>query len=326
MMNLLNNNKKPEDKETSAPEPVKERVDISKYQDPEGLNITELEVGLWFLKHRLFFLYVFYGLLIIIALLTWPFFVWHYGQYVFVGMKEDAAMFNGVKANSANLLSAMQAQRPKGLEWQNPQALRAAAGQTSFIAKAYNPNPAHLARFSYSFSYGGAETEVWSSFLYPGESRYITAVGADSGPGGRLPSLNIVSTGWKRISGHEYPDWTDFFRSHFDVVISQEKFTPGSQSLVSNKESISQVSFSAENASAYSYKNIDFTIILKQGQSIVGAERWGAENFVSGEKYDYNLSLIGAYNNVNSLEIIPEIDIINTDNYLYIGSGPAEPK
>jgi hypothetical protein len=328
MVDLLNNKKQLNKNAELNVKPVeKNKVDISKYKDPEGLNIAELELGLWFLKHRLFFVYLFYGLLILISLITWPIFIWNFGNYIFVGMKEDAASVAQFSNNdTSQLLAAMRSQRPKELQWQNPQVLKLEDGKTSFIVKVFNPNPDYMVKFSYFFSTGDNKTGVWNNFLYPSESKYIVAIGTDLKLGSRLPILNITNPDWDRISGHIYDDWPKFLSSHFNVSFIDEKFIPGSQSLISNKESISQINFTAKNESAYSFKNIAFTILLKQGQATVGAERWVAENFLSGKEYSYNLSILGSYNNVSNLEIYPEIDVTNKENYLYIGSGPAEPK
>ncbi len=328
MVDLLNTNKKSNTLSEIKSKPVtKNRVDISRYHDPEGLSISKLETGLWFLKHRIFFLYLFYGLLILISLVTWPWFVWTYGHYVFVGMKADKLMLDEFANNdTAQILTAMQAQRPKDLQWQSPEVVKNEKNERSFVVKVYNPNPDYMVNFSYSFSSGEAETDTWKNFLYPGESKYVVVLGSKLAQNSRLPVFNIKEANWDRISRHDYPDWQEFLSTHFDVLISNEEFVASNRSLISNKEKFSQISFSAKNKTAYSYKDVAFTILLKQGQSIVGAERWTAEKFISGQTYDYNLSILGSYNNVSSLEIYPEINVTDMKNYLYISSGPAESK
>ncbi|MEA3450056.1 MAG: hypothetical protein U9Q85_03745 [Patescibacteria group bacterium] len=305
----------------------KNKANIGKYQDLEGLSIFKLEFGFWFLKHRIFFLYMFYGFLILISVLTWPWFIWTFGNYIFVDMKADEAIMNKfANNNAAQILAAMQAQRPRDLEWQSPKTIKIDEGTYSFVVKIFNPNPDHMAEFSYSFSSGDEKSDVWENFIYPAESKYIILLGAETGRGNRLPVLNIKNVNWSRISKHDYPDWQDFLSNHFNVVVSDKEFIGSNRSLISNKEKFFQIKFQAENKTAYSYKDIVFTILLKQGESIVGVERWTAKRFISGEKYAYNLSVLGSHNNVNDLEIYPEINVTDQENYLYISSGPAEKK
>ena len=69
-------------------------VNPERYKDLEGVTLKKLKIGLWFVENRKNFLYILYGSLILISIITWPIFIYNFGYYVVKGMKEDGIVVN----------------------------------------------------------------------------------------------------------------------------------------------------------------------------------------------------------------------------------------
>ena len=58
------------------------KISIDKYVDPEGLSVTKMSFGLWFIKNKPVFTRIIYGILGLIGFITWPLFFYTFGKYV----------------------------------------------------------------------------------------------------------------------------------------------------------------------------------------------------------------------------------------------------
>lgn len=334
MVNLLRDNLSNEKKSlrtekdspiAAPPSPVsepmkddtKKKIDIGKYKDPEGLSVTKLETGLWFLKNRKKFLYAFYTILIVISVVSWSIFIYSFGHYVLIGMVEDSKMLDGLTRFNNAIPIILQRQKAEPLMVQAPSILTGIGAKTDFVTKIINPNQTHWAEFKYVYKDNNGNIIIeHENFILPNESKHLLSLGHEGL--GSKPKLDFEFSdiSWGRVTGHNYPDWEAYKAEHLNIEISNKKFTPAMSTILTETLSLNEVSFTAKNLTAYNYYDVVFIILLSDNTRIVSANQYYAENFLSGESRDIILNWPGRLGRIRNIDIAPEINI--TDEQAYV--------
>ncbi len=291
------------------------RVDIRQYQDPEGLTVGKLQFGLWLAKNKRNFLYAFYGLLILIAVVTWPLFIYTFGSYLIFGIKEDARLLKEIGQPINTLHIAVLNQAAKPLKYGRWQSLKIGPGKYDFVMKISNPNQWHAARFDYYIAVGEEIYGRQRGFILPGETKYLAILGQEiKNP--NTAQFVISDIGWQRISKHTYPDWQAFYKERVDFVVYDKKFTPAQVTILSEKLSLNELSFKIKNNSAYSYWQVDLVILLRDRlNKIIGVNKYRLDNFLSGKTREISVTWPGRLKPVKEIEIISEVDILDKKVY-----------
>jgi len=108
--------------------------------------------------------------------------------------------------------------------------------------------------------------------------------------------------------------------------VSDVKFTPAAQTGLSDRISLNQVDFTAENRSAYSYWDVYFVILLYQRGAIVGANHYTISPLMSGESEAVTMSWPGQFGLLSQVEAIPAVDYLDEKTIIRPegGSGMAK--
>ncbi|RLC38890.1 hypothetical protein DRH27_01190 [Candidatus Falkowbacteria bacterium] len=326
-MNKLFNLKKSKinsEKIPNVPETEK-KADIKKYVDQEGLTIKKLETGLWFVKNFKYFNYLFYGALILISIVTWPWFIYSFGHYVIVGMKDDNKLITDLIATEVNH-EAVLSQKALPLQFGSLKSIKLSGNSYDFYINVTNPNEKHSAKFSYYIQTGDAKTGDGENFILPGDNKYLLILAQQLERSPINAEFYIDKINFERIIPKKYSDWQMFKNERMDFIINDKIFNPAKATILSEKLNLSELSFSASNNSAYNYYEVNFTILLKGITGIAGVNKYKAINFYSGETKNVNTTWPGSLGAIKEIEIIPEIDITNEDNYINFEGGAGEEK
>ncbi len=286
------------------------------YRDLEGVTLQKLNIGLWYIEHKKQLLYLLYGILITISVVTWPFFFYYFGEYFIQGRKNDEKMIkemvntNGVDHNFVLQIGAQD------LKYYNVKVLKQEKGKYDFVVKIKNPNKKYYAYFQYDFSINNKTIGPFNGFIYPQEEKYLVALKVELPTTPRQAKFVLEEVKWKRINPHNYRDWPNFYHSHFDFIVKDKKFTPAKISGLSEKIPINNIEFSITNNTAYNYWNVNLVILLLSRNKIVGVDKYNLYNFVSGENRYVQISWPGRIGYVDDIKIIPEVDIINKNVYM----------
>lgn len=300
------------DKQTTPEQKISEKQ-VEKYEDPSGLSLKKLRLGLWYLEHRHQLYYVLIGFLILISAVSWLYAIYNIVNYVFWGMKEDQAMLKELTRPN-NFRQYVLLNSPQALQIEEPLVLKSDL-KTDLVAKVTNVNPSHRADFDYYFLIDNGETAHRNGFILPGETKYFMVLAQETGV---LSNAQLVLNNlhWQRLNKHLIPDPASFINNRRNINISEAEFLPASSSGLSEKISLNLLKFNATNNSAYSFWEVKFTIILHGSYGVMGVNEYKINEFMSGQKRKIEISWPGLLPAVDRIEIMPEIDIM--DEHVYI--------
>ncbi len=316
-------NEKSKDDSEASPE----KIDITKYQDPEGLTVGKLEIGLWFLSHRRKFIYILYTILIIVSIICWSIFIYTFGHYVLIGMVQDRKMLEELSQYNGAIPDILMRQAAVPLVLGEPQVLSVGMNVYDIAVKIMNPNKNHWAEFDYHLEgSNGAIFGKSQGFILPQESKYTLSLGNTllSRPSKVFFVIDHIK--WGRISGHNFPDWEAYKSSRLDFTVSGEKFTPANINILSENVNLNELSFTISNNTAYNYYTVDLIILLRDNSNIVAVNRYNVDNFYNETNRNISVTWPGTINRVHNIDIIPEINITDPRVFMPLDLGPGEPK
>lgn len=298
-----------------------QKADINRYKDQGGLTIKKLRMGLWFVENRKSMITLGYGVLIIIGVLTWASFFYHFGYYFIVGMRADEKLVSeivssGTVGHEYTLINSAIA-----IQLEPVEIIRLDDDRYDLVAKAVNPNQNHWTEFSYSFMIGDKEYGRTETFILPGETKYLIALGVQPEAGIDSVRLNLVDIKWSRVNRHIYPDWEDFRNDHLNISATDIDFVPAKATNLSEKINLSELNFTINNQTAYNYWKVDLLILLFNRNRIVGVEKNVIESLKSDESRVIRSSWPGTLGAVHSVEVIPELNITKDDIYMRFEGG-----
>ncbi len=296
-----------------------------KYKDTEGLSTKKLNFGLWYVQHREQFKKTLIGLLAAVAAVFCLYGMYGFVYYIFWGMKQDRLLAYELVETSVAGHDYIVQISAKDLQIFPTEVLKSAGQKYDFIAKIKNPNQKWRSEFSYYFYSGDRQTEIFKSFILPGEEKYLVVFNQDFS-GGSAVGLAIEKIDWSRINQHKIPDWASFSRDHLNIVVKDIIFTPSSKSGLTDKINLNQLSFITINKTAYNYREVDFIVLLNSGSAVTAVNKYKLKDFMSGEERQIQTNWPGALGRVSKVEVIPEVNITDDEAYLKFEGGTGEEK
>lgn len=295
----------------------KENINLDSYNDPQGLTVKKMNFGLWFLENRPMFKKIFILFLVAFSGVTWSYSLFTFTYYFTTGMQADNKMYAESVSGGMNL-QYLRNMRPQGIELGRAEALSGGENKADIFITVKNPNSRHAASFDYSFLTGGEEVGFNHGYLLPEETKYLVALAIDGKKVTTYPELKLVNVKWTKLDKRKYPDFEKFKKDHLSVAIANIKFTlPDEAEQKENTLPINLLEFDVMNSSPYSYKNIDFIMLLKGGpESIVAVNKISAPNFSTGESRHMAINWPGNYMSVGSAEVLADLDILDPYNYM----------
>lgn len=287
--------------------------DVRDYRDEVGLSTRQLDWGLRLVRYRKTFVIFAIWFLTGAGIGTLGYSLYSFGHYLIVGRAEDQQVYQDL---SATPLPAPNKSFDAQLSYPAPRILLNAGSRGDVVVPVTNPNPRSAAYFNYHFLVNGAAIGGRSDFILPGETKYLLALGQEIPAGSTDAQLVIENYSLKRVDAHAVPDWAAYRAQRMDFRISDARFVPGTSSGLSEKLSVGEMSFTIANASAYGYRNLRLIILLKSNGEVVAANDYVLENFRSGETRSPRLSWTGNVPPVNQVEVIPDLDILDSGIYL----------
>jgi hypothetical protein len=301
--------------ENKQPDERKE-VDIEKYEDPEGLTIKKMELGLWLVEHRRQLLRVPVILLVLISVVTWIYAIYGFGRYLIRGMKEDRQLAYELVQSYLPGHDFFLSRSARALQYQAVQTIKAEEGKYDFVVMISNPNNNYWVEFNYFFQIGDFKFGQADSFILPGETKYLTALGREFNQQPTGAKFYINNIHWARINLHKYPDWQKYRNEHLDIAINDVKFTPAKATILTEKLNLNDLHFKVTNNTAYNYWEVYFHILLFRQNKIIGFNKYTINNFMSGQEYEVDVTWLGIFGPVDDTIIIPEINITRDDIYI----------
>jgi len=297
------------------------KVNISRYKDPYGLSIGGMKFGLWLISNRRNFLSALLALLILISFVSWSFFLYAFGSYIFKGMKIDQGIINSfseilIPDRTIKNISAID------LEFGRVKIFNLGSNKYDFLVKISNPNKKYFVHFDYYFKGGDKKIGYNSSFILPDESKYIMSLGVLNEYDYKNFNLVLTNLRWERITNKNFPNWESFSDDRLDIKVLKKDFSSGQKNNLSDKVNLNKLNFEIKNDTAYNYWKADFNIILFGNNGEVASNIYQVDNFMSEEIVQGEIVWPGSLPNIKEILIMPDIDITENDIYINIdGSG-----
>ncbi len=310
-------------------EQIKQReieAKLKNYSGPEGVTTKQLEIGLWYVEHKQLFRKLFYGFLILVGVVSWTYSIYGFAYYLARGMNEDSILVKQlVETNSIGHDYILQISA-KPLSIAPIGILRSTDKKYDLYAQLTNENQKWWVEFDYYFIAAELQTPKAKGFILPGETKYFFSLAQDFTYEPDQAQLIMENISWQRIDQHKISDWNQYYQEHLNIESADIKFTPSNSSPLSEKLNLNQLSFNATNHTAYNYWDIGFAILLYGGGELVNVNHYTLNDFMSGEKRFIEISWPGAIGWVDSVKVIPEINIMKDDIYIPYEGGVGEKK
>ena len=285
-------------------------LDLDKFEDSDGLSTQKLNLGLWIVSHRQWFVVAIIVLLIALSAIFYGYSIYNYIDYYFIGGVQEQQNI----ADLTNIPIVSEAQRLKNIALkitQKPPQFFINNNKYDLLVGVTNPNDRLIANISYCFLNGTTELACGSALILPGESKYLTVLGQDLKSRPDTLAFNVKDVTWQRLDAHTYPDWPGFSSSHLLFSTSQVEFKSAAASGLSEKLNLNTLSFSLTNTSAYNYWEAPFTILLLQNDNIVGVNTYTFEQFLSGQTRTAKMTWADSISSISDIKVVPDINILD---------------
>jgi len=153
---------------------------------------------------------------------------------------------------------------------------------------------------TYQLISGDFVSPTTTIYLLPLEERYLFNLSIESPKRLTNVDINVIDIKWQRFRNQlEIPE-IDFTTSKVDFSVS-------------DNESRSWISFTANNETFYNFWEVTWQALLYSGNKVVGINQIRTEEFESGQSRDVVMSWFERLPRVSTVEIYPVVDLLNPD-------------
>ncbi len=192
-----------------------------------------------------------------------------------------------------------------------PIVLSGGSGKIDILAPVENRNATFWAELEYRFLIGGTAQPVQKTFVLPGQTKYLSELGASSASGASV-ELKIESRTWRRVDLQGTSSAADFAATRLDIRAENPVYVP-SDPLATLP--VSNAKFTLVNGTAYGYYEIDLLVLLYRGDAIVGVNKVQVDTLAASAKKPMELFWYQLLPQVTKVQVVPDINIY--DPYVY---------
>ena len=272
----------------------------------EGSSVASLNLGLWYVQHKKNFFIALVGLLLLVIVVGWG----TSGAYFFLGLGSQVGNFGGLFTPSNN---------PRDhVAYSVVKVLANSDGSYDLLGTFANNNRDQVARFNYRFMINGTVIGQASAFVYPGQTKFLPLFGQTIKGDINTVTMQIINPSWSKVPAN-ISNWSDFYNQHTSFLIQNNSYTAPPDA-----NSLGQVSFSLTNQTAYNYYQPQFLIILYDLSGIpVGFNYYTIGQLLSDEAKQVNLGWPGNLPGIGKIDILPNIDILDSNSYIQTPNLPS---
>ncbi len=284
-------------------------IDLKKYDDLGGLSVDEMNFGLWLSENRAKILKI-----IVVCLIAISAFFFIYSSYSYiVYFLSGSTSKDLVSLVKSNVIS--QRKVVSDIIVSAPQIFRSGEAY-DFVVTIKNPNDKFFAHFNYCFNIEGGSPFCGSSFVLPGEEKYVFALGQKIAAGQPVVSFKLESVSWQRVDSHKIVDWNTFAGERLNFSLENVNLALADESGLSEKIGLDSLDFTIINRTAFGYYEVPLSIAFYRDSELVGVNRYVVKNFLAGESKSVRLSWLGGLPNVTRTSVRPELDLSDDNIYL----------
>ena len=294
----------------------KSNINIDRYEDPTGEFTTkELRASEWYVRHRVLLGKLGTGSLVAICVLLNGYALLAWGNYLFFGLVEDAAMESQVVASVQNYNRIKPLYQAQAFQVNEVNSFALGSDRYDFVANITNPNKRFLGELTYSFQYSGGKTEPRTTIMLPGRTRPVAERGVESSG---LPAgiqFIIEDIKWKKINPHVVFDPEAYIDERLKFEFSNFDFVQ--KSAAADRPS-NQMRFDIRNKSSYSFWQPTIYIELLNGTQTVGLMTTIIDKFLSGETRTVDLRNTTENLVVTDIRVHPYVNVFVLDEFMKV--------
>lgn len=273
-----------------------------------GVTESELHWSEWWVNHREQIRKIGIGLFVSIDVILLGVGVWGFTDWLALGgIQEERAIRQMTGQNYARFGGVGLQEVQVGA----PFVLPGGVGKVDILAPIENRNERFWAEVEYSFSIGGVQQPPLTTFVLPGQVKYLVHLGAPSESGGSV-ELKIERRLWHRAGTFGADSLQSLYDTRLDIRAENPVFIP-SDPLATTP--VSSAKFTLANHTAFGYYDVDLLVLLYRGDSIVGANKLRVESLLAGEDKPVELFWYQILPQVSRVEVVPDINIYDEGVY-----------
>jgi len=273
-----------------------------------GVTESELRWSDWWVNHRDQVRKVGIGLFVAADVLLLGIGVWGFADWLALGgVKEEAAIRQMTGRNYGNFGGVGLEEIQVGA----PFVLSGGSGKADILAPIENRNPRFWAEVEYHFTIGGIEQPSFTTFVLPGQAKYLVLLGAPA-DGGSGIELNVDRRAWHRAGTFGADSLQSLYDTRLDIRGENAVFVP-SDPLATTP--VSSAKFTLANHTAFGYYDVDLLVLLYRGDAIVGVNKLRVDRLPAGEKRPMEMFWYQLLPQVSRVEVVPDINIYDESVY-----------
>ncbi len=265
-----------------------------------GLSDTQLKLSYFYVSNKLILRKILIVVFILINCCFWGYAITGLAFWI-LDYERLTQQTNDLLYSSSAVLPAIEAVKPKPLDISEIQSFGGEGNRYDLMGQVANPNSDWLAEFDYSFI-DGTSTIKYPGFALPGSKKVLLALGQDNASA----KLQLTDIKWQKIT-----NFADYKNNRDRFLLENDAFVPAPKA-----GDPARVRFSLTNQSPYSYWEVGIVVFLYNGGNIVAVNYLTIPQFVSGSQRDIELNWTRPLPQIDSLEIIPEVNYLNPNNIM----------
>ncbi|MFA5643955.1 MAG: hypothetical protein WC928_00295 [Patescibacteria group bacterium] len=285
-------------------------INLANYNEKEKGALKKFIFGLWFLKNRRNFFISLISLLFLSLIILYIYLFYNVYDYLKYSPDDKMALEElsiiGVNLGSSRVAEPLQNERPL-VFFHND--------SYDFVARVKNPNLNFFASINYCFLDGDEELLCQNDIVFPEENKYLVVLSVELDSAPNNLRFMIKNLSWERVDAKKYSNWKNYYSERVNFDVSNIVFNI-SQSTDIYMKSVNNLSFNIKNNSPYNYWEVPLSIILYSQGSIVGVNKYLVSEFMSLTDKNIELFWSNSVRSVDQAEIVPNLNILDNDNYI----------
>lgn len=215
-------------------------------------------------------------------------------------------MLNQLTMPVVNWAAYHEATKPQELQLLGSYQLKSDKNKYDLVAKVSNVNQNWLARqVDYFFIVDGLPLAKQTTFVAPGQQKFLVHFGYVSESYPTNVEIKIEAVSWQRWQDKE------LLRSLDNLIISGESYL--------QERGVSEVSFNVTNNNNFGWWQIGWQIALYQSNAPVAVNYVTIDKLLAGQTRAIVASWLEGISTPSRIEIIPDIDLNDANNYILGG-------
>ncbi len=192
-----------------------------------------------------------------------------------------------------------------------PIVLSGGVGKIDLLTSVENRNGGFWAELEYRYVIGGEELPLRKAFVLPGETKFVSELGASSGFGASA-EFRIERRLWHRVDLQGARSASEFAEARLAIRAENPVYAP-SDPLATTP--VSRAAFTLVNSSAFGYYDVNLLVLLYRGDAVVGVNRASLDVLAAGERKNMEIFWYQLLPQVTKVEVVPDLNIY--DPYAY---------